>query len=59
MPEAALARELNIAYATCALMVNWAAGLSDGLITMAQIEQTLAGGMIQVKQILADVIRSQ
>lgn len=59
MPEAALARELNIAYATCALMVNWAAGLSDGLITMTQIEQTLAGGMTQVKQILADVICSQ
>lgn len=59
MPEATLARELNIAYATCALMVNWAAGLSDGLITMAQIEQTLAGGMSQVKEILADVIRSQ
>lgn len=59
MPEAALARELNMAYATCALMVNWAAGLSDGLITMAQIEHILAGGMSQVKQILADVIRSQ
>ena len=59
MPEAALARELNIAYATCALMVNWAAGLSDGLITMEQIEQTLAGGMSQVKLILAEFIRSQ
>jgi 5'-methylthioinosine phosphorylase len=59
MPEAALARELNIAYATCALMVNWAAGLGDGLITMAQIEHTLAGGMTQVKQILAEIIRSQ
>lgn len=59
MPEAALARELNIDYACCALMVNWAAGLSDSLITMSQIEQTLAGGMAQVKQVLADIIRSQ
>ena len=59
MPEAYLARELNIQYATCALMVNWAAGLSEGIITMAEIEQTLAGGMAQVKQILADVIQSQ
>jgi len=59
MPEAALARELNIAYASCALVVNWAAGLGDGLITMAQIEQTLAGGMTQVKLLLADVICSQ
>ncbi len=58
MPEATLARELNIAYATCALMVNWAAGLSDGLITMDQIDKTLAGGMAQVKLILAELIRS-
>lgn len=59
MPEAYLARELTIRYASCALMVNWAAGLSDSLITMAEIEQTLAGGMTQVKQLLADVIQSQ
>ncbi|HDY84693.1 hypothetical protein LCGC14_1023340 [marine sediment metagenome] len=59
MPEAALARELNIAYASCALVVNWAAGLSDGLITMTQIEQTLVGGMSQVKQVLDEFIRMQ
>jgi len=59
MPEAYLARELNMQYATCALIVNWAAGLSADIITMAQIEQTLAGGMVQVKQLLADVIQSQ
>jgi len=59
MPEAYLARELNINYASCALMVNWAAGLSDSLITMADIEQTLAGGMGQVKQLLAEFIQTQ
>ncbi len=59
MPEAYLARELNISYASCALMVNWAAGLSDGLITMIEIEQTLSGGMAQVKQVLAELIQRQ
>lgn len=59
MPEACLARELGINYATCALMVNWAAGLTEGIITMAQIEQTLAGGMLQVKQVLAELIQMQ
>lgn len=59
MPEAYLARELNIAYATCALMVNWAAGLTSGTITMAQIEHTLAEGMEQVKQVLAELIQTQ
>jgi 5'-methylthioinosine phosphorylase len=57
MPEAAIARELNMDYACCALVVNWAAGLSDTLITMSQIEQTIAEGMTEVKQVLADIIR--
>jgi len=57
MPEAYLARELGIAYATCALMVNWAAGLTSGTISMAQIEDTLAGGMDQVKQLLVELIQ--
>jgi len=59
MPEAYLARECGISYATCALMVNWAAGLTSGTITMAQIELTLAGGMEQVKQVLAELIQMQ
>jgi len=59
MPEACLARELEISYATCALIVNWAAGLTEGVITMTQIEQTLAGGMLQVKQVLAELIQMQ
>lgn len=32
MPEAALARELSLAYATCAMIVNWAAGVGPGSI---------------------------
>lgn len=56
MPEACLARELNIAYATCALSVNWGAGIGDGVITMAQIEQTLADGMDDVKTVLKAII---
>lgn len=59
MPEAGLARELNIAYATCALIVNWAAGLGDGVITMSEIENTLDTGMGQVKRILEQLIRLQ
>lgn len=59
MPEAGLARELNIAYATCAVMANWAAGLTDGVITMADIERTVADGMEQLKQLLAHLIRLQ
>mgnify|MGYP006078870875 CR=1 FL=1 len=56
MPEAALARELGIDYACCALVVNWAAGLSDSLITVTAIEQTLSSGMADVKLLLRHII---
>ncbi|MDQ7072796.1 MAG: S-methyl-5'-thioinosine phosphorylase [Gammaproteobacteria bacterium] len=57
MPEAYLARELDMAYACCAVMANWAAGITDNEIEMAEIEQVLNKGMKQVKQVLADIIR--
>ena len=41
MPETALARELGLCYATCAVVANWAAGKSAGEITMAEIEANL------------------
>ncbi len=37
MPEAALARELGLPYACCAVSVNWAAGLSSSLISIDEI----------------------
>jgi 5'-methylthioinosine phosphorylase len=56
MPEAALARELSMDYACCALVVNWAAGLSEGLITMIAIEHILKSGMADVKLLLGNII---
>lgn len=56
MPEAALARELELPYACLALVVNPAAGKSSGVITMAEIEQALADGMGKVKAVLQRVL---
>lgn len=56
MPEAALARELGLRYATCAVVANRAAGKAPGEITMAEIERNLAGGMDRIKSLLARVI---
>lgn len=56
MPEAALARELELRYAVCAVVANRAAGKTPGAITMAEIERNLAGGMDKVKALLARVI---
>jgi len=53
MPEAALARELDMEYACCAVVANWGAGKDDGHeITMAEIEKNLVGGMDQVRKVL-------
>jgi 5'-methylthioadenosine phosphorylase/5'-methylthioinosine phosphorylase len=52
MPEAALAKELNMDYAAIAVVANWAAGKSEGEITMAEIEQHLHIGMANAAQLL-------
>jgi 5'-methylthioinosine phosphorylase len=53
MPEAALARELNLPYVCLALSVNWAAGLTDEIITMESIESVLREGMHRIHSILS------
>lgn len=57
MPEAALARELELDYASCSVVANWGAGLSDELITMEKIEKVLEEGMEQVKKLIGEYIR--
>jgi len=56
MPEAVLARELGICYATCAVAANLAAGLNSAQITMAEIEANLVIGLAQVRQLLTAVL---
>ena len=57
MPEAALAREMNINYACLSLVVNLAAGKTDEQITMEIIESNLEKGMGKVKTILEEMIK--
>ncbi|MFC3285140.1 S-methyl-5'-thioinosine phosphorylase [Litchfieldella rifensis] len=52
MPEAVLARELEIPYACLALVVNPAAGVVDTEITMAEIEAVLESGLERVKKVI-------
>ena len=56
MPEAALARELAIPYASICLVVNPAAGKSENEITMDEIRAVINSGMGQVKEILGCVM---
>lgn len=56
MPEASLARELSLEYACCAVVANWAAGKSEGIITMEDIDVNLKKGMARVQLLLEQVI---
>ncbi len=56
MPEAALARELGLCYACCAVVANWAAGKGEGPITMAEIDRTLSGTMNRARRLLAQLV---
>ena len=58
MPEAVLARELNLPYVCIALVVNMAAGLTDDIITMAEIEAALQQGMGKVLALLHSSIQA-
>ena len=56
MPETALARELGLCYATCAVVANWAAGRGGDTIEMEDIERYLKIGMDKVRTLLHTVL---
>ncbi len=57
MPEAGLARELSIDYASIAVVANRAAGLSDDELSMEAIETCLQRGMKQVKTLILQAVQ--
>ena len=56
MPEAALARELDLCYAHCAVSANWAAGRSRGIIEMHSIEANLEHSMQEIRTLLVSLL---
>jgi 5'-methylthioadenosine phosphorylase len=58
MPEAALARELELDYATIAVIANSAAGRADSLhrVRLEQIEQVLQASLAQVRRIIEELV---
>ncbi len=57
MPEAVLARELGICYASCSVVANRAAGLGEGEIHMDEIQATLDSAMKKVEVLLDNWLR--
>ncbi|MCL4127647.1 UNVERIFIED_CONTAM: hypothetical protein GTU68_006491 [Idotea baltica] len=58
MPEAALARELSLEYAFCAVAVNAAAGKGDGAIDVTQWKSAIDTGMQSAQQLLSKTVVS-
>ena len=56
MPEAALARELELGYAHCCVCTNAAAGRGEGEISMAGLEANLKSGMKSVRLVLESLL---
>jgi 5'-deoxy-5'-methylthioadenosine phosphorylase len=56
MPEAALARELELCYVACAVVANMGAGRGPGEITMEEIQHNLISGMEKVRRLLEFVL---
>ncbi len=52
MPEAALARELKLEYASLCLVVNWGAGMTEQPITLEEIHRVVERGISKVKAVL-------
>ncbi len=60
MPEAALARELDLPYAALAVVVNHAAGRGDSklAISTADITRTLETAMNNVRALIVSFVRT-
>lgn len=52
MPEAALAKELGLRYATCAVVANWAAGKALAPITLEEVEKGMTESVGAVRKLL-------
>ena len=58
MPEACLARELELCYASVSVVVNPAAGKTKEIISLKEIEKYLETGMTKVRALLEQAIPS-
>lgn len=56
MPEATLAKELGLDYVSVAIVVNWAAGVSDEVLSMIEIMSTVKKNMKRIKSQLPSLL---
>lgn len=59
MPEAALARELGLCYASLAFVVNWAAGKTAREIHFAELEANMAACVAPIQRLLTALVTQE
>jgi 5'-methylthioadenosine phosphorylase len=54
MPEASLAREVEICYSGLSVVANYAAGISKNKLTVSEVMETMSGATEKIKQLLKE-----
>jgi 5'-methylthioadenosine phosphorylase len=57
MPEASLARELEICFAGIAMVTNRAAGISDDRVTATEVVETMKSSMERVRNLILETLK--
>jgi len=57
MPEASLAREAGLDYASICVNANWGAGLADMPITLDAVHEVLESAMVNVRLLLDSLFK--
>lgn len=56
VPEAVLAREAGICYATIAMVTNYAAGIAPGRLTHQEVVDCMSENMLRIRRLIAESI---
>ncbi|MEW6602147.1 MAG: S-methyl-5'-thioadenosine phosphorylase [Nitrospirota bacterium] len=57
MPEASLARELEICYSGLSVVANYAAGISNRKLTVAEVMEAMKSTITNIKRLLSETFR--
>lgn len=58
MPEACLARELELCFAGVAVVTNYAAGISDKRLTITEVMETMKISMERIRSLIMEALRT-
>jgi len=57
VPEVCLARELGICYANISIVTNYAAGISPGILTHAEVVEMMQGSISHIRYLIMESVK--